>query len=310
MNVLCTGAAGFIGSHIVDGLLKDGHTVLVVDDLSSGNLWNLQDARKSHTVGQMSVHCMSILNPCFLGLVGGFKPEVIFHEAAQASLLRSMVNPMVDASVNIIGTLNVIRAARKLGAYVIMASTSAVYDAFYNPPFSEKDRIDPDRPYGISKAAAEMYLRNSGLGYTILRYGNVFGPRQVAVGENQLIPRALDHLLKGKPFVVNGDGNQTRDFVYVADVVRANLVAMRERENGTFNIATGIPNSVNYVLKCLAKLTGQEGHMWEYGPAKPNEPRHVVLAVGHAAWLLDFYAHTNFEAGLNFTVEWYKENAK
>jgi UDP-glucose 4-epimerase len=147
--------------------------------------------------------------------------DAICHQAAQPSLRRSIDDPAHDALVNIVGTINVIQAAKACGAHVVFASTSAVYDPA-GGAFTEDSPIRPNLPYGIAKATAEQYLQHSGISHTILRYGNVYGPRQIQVGENQLIPHCLAHILDGKPFVINGDGEQTRDFVYVEDIARAN----------------------------------------------------------------------------------------
>jgi UDP-glucose 4-epimerase len=229
MRVLVTGGAGFIGSHIVDALLLRGHEVWVLDNFSSGHYANFDPPGAHVLLKDIVEFGPDDLSPF----------DAICHQAAQPSLRRSIDDPAHDALVNIIGTINVIQAAKAYGAHVVFASTSAVYDPA-GGAFTEDSPIRPNLPYGIAKATAEQYLRHSGISHTILRYGNVYGPRQVQVGENQLIPHCLAHILDGKPFVINGDGEQTRDFVYVEDIARANVLATEGRVNGTFNCASGV----------------------------------------------------------------------
>lgn len=298
MRVIVTGGAGFIGSHIVDLFIERGHLVCVVDDFSSGLESNL-------TVPFSLVRKKDIVIEKDLDELFGFPPDVIIHQAAQPSLLRSVQDPQFDALVNIIGTINVIEAARQCNAHVIMASTSAVYDDANDMPYKESGKLRPTCPYGIAKMAAECYLRESGLDYTILRYGNVYGPRQIPVGENQLVPHALDHIFKGKEFIVNGDGNQRRDFVYVGDVAEANYLAAIKRVSGTFNIAHGASHSVNEVLRLLKSLTNYP-YEWQHGEPKPREPRDVRLDVREAYRHLGFTVSAPLIEGLRDTVRWYE----
>jgi len=186
----------------------------------------------------------------------------------------------------------------------VMASTSAVYDDTLLNSRHEGDLLHPTRPYGIAKMAAEQYLRHSGLRYTILRYGNVYGPRQVAVGENQLVPRALDHIYQGAPFVVNGDGDQTRDFVYVKDIAEANIKAIENGVVGIFNAGLGKMYSVNEVLLTLTRFSRFAGD-FPFGPSKPNEPRRVALDSTAARFELGWRAGTSLFDGLKATVDWY-----
>jgi UDP-glucose 4-epimerase len=287
MRVLVTGGAGFIGSHIVDLLIQRGHDVAVLDDLSSGRRENV-NPRANLIRGDIAEAGR---------VVRTFQPNAICHQAAQPSLLRSVQEPIFDATTNILGTLAVIDAARAVGAYVVMASTSAVYAEDAAQPYAEDAPKRPTRPYGIAKLAAEMYLRESWVMATILRYGNVYGPRQVPVGENQLVPHALNHILHGAPFLVNGDGEQTRDFVYVGDVAKANVSAIEKRFTGTYNIAQGVPHSVNEVLGHLAELTGWRGQ-WRHGPAKPREPWAVSLDIRRAQVRFGWFAETPLAVGL------------
>ena len=304
MRVLVTGGAGFIGSHIVDALLERHHEVAIMDNLSSGSSDNIAYP------AQQKIFIRDITKDADWDVVlKEFYPEAICHQAAQPSLLRSMQEPVLDAMVNVIGTLQVIEAAKLCGAHVVMASTSAVYDVRGEQPYREDAPVKPNRPYGIAKASAEMYLKASALSHTVLRYGNVYGPRQVPVGENQLVPHALNHIYKHSPFRVNGGGNQTRDFVYVGDVARANVQALEERWQGVFNVSLGVPHSVNEVLKHLASYCDWEG-TWTHGPPKASEPVSVMLDTSKAMVRHGYFASTPLQVGLAKTAKWYSESVK
>lgn len=297
MKALVTGGAGFIGSHIVDLFLEDGHTVWVADDLSTGR-WENVNERATFARGD-------ITNFEYLwGMARNLAPDVIIHQAAQASLLRSVDDPILDAEINIIGTLNVIQVARNFGARVVMASTSAVYPNEWGS-YEETLAPYPTRPYGIAKCAAEMYLRSAGISYAVLRYGNVYGPRQVIVGENQLVPHVLNYLFGKSKFVVNGDGEQSRDFVYVKDIARANLLAAKSDVCGIYNAGTGKATSVNKIIHLLRDFTGNQ-YPISYGPPKPNEPRKVELYSATIAHDLGWQAQVSIADGLRETVEWRK----
>lgn len=304
MRVLITGGAGFIGSNIVDACLSEGHRVVIVDDLSSGRMENIPNFPASH-FRRMTISDAHGL----LSAAKDFVPDVICHQAAQPSLRRSIEMPDYDAQINIIGTINVIAAARSAEARLVFASTSAVYDQSGNVPFIESDCMRPNLPYGIAKAAGENYIRHSGLSYAILRYGNVYGPRQVPVGENQLIPHVLNHLIKGNKFVINGDGDQTRDFVYVGDIVRANMLAMKSDQVGTFNIGSGRMESVNCVCDLVAEIALGGKHIFIHGPSKEGEVRHSGLNPKLAKAMLGWQAETSLRDGLKATIDWYRESA-
>lgn len=284
MRVLVTGGAGFIGSHIAALLIERGHEVVVLDDLSTGTRANVPGGA---TLIAWGLH--------HLEQVGAF--DAICHQAAQPSLRRSIDDPIHDATVNILGTINVLQAAKTHGSHVVFASTSAVYNP-HGGVFDEDSPIMPNLPYGIAKAAAENYIRASGVSATILRYGNVYGPRQVQVGENQLVPHALAHLTQGKPFQIHGDGEQTRDFVYVEDIARANVYALEERARGTYNAGTGRGVSVNEVCNLLDPT-----HDWQHGPRKAGEARHVALESSTAAQALGWRAEISLAEGLKRTAD-------
>src|SRR3990167_646402 len=206
MKLLITGSAGFVGSHIAEQAIAKGWDVSALDNFSTGKQENLPQA------GVTIFHSSVTDYPSVHSLINIIQPDVISHQAAQPSLRTSIDRPDFDALTNIIGTINIIKAAREVGAHVILASTSAVYDSDGNLPYLEDDDVSPTLPYGISKASAETYLIHSGLSHTVFRMGNVYGERQIEGGENQLVPHCLNHLLRDKPFAINGDGTRTRDF--------------------------------------------------------------------------------------------------
>lgn len=300
MRVLVTGGAGFVGSHIVDMLIAHGHDVCVLDNFSSGHMLNLNDVGVN--IFERDVRdAVAVMD-----ITDRFQPDAICHQAAQPSLRKSIDDPAHDASVNIIGTLNVIQAATTCGAHVVFASTSAVYDPA-GGTFTEDSPIMPNLPYGIAKATAETYLRNSGVPHTILRYGNVYGPRQVQVGENQLVPHCLAHILDGRPFRINGDGKQTRDFVYVEDIARANVLAIEGKVQGTFNCGRGQPITVRTMCEALATLCTPWQGEFAYGPAKGGEARHVSLDSSKSGEHLGWWAEANLMGSLKRTIAWWKE---
>lgn len=298
-RILITGAAGFIGSHIADLALSLGWKVAIVDNFSTGRAENCNP--------DAGVFTSSITDAAsFNSIVKLFQPDVISHQAAQPSLRTSLDRPAFDALTNIIGTINVIQAAKESGAHLIIASTSAVYDSDGLLPYLEDDNIAPHLPYGISKAAAEMYTANSGISHTILRYANVYGERQVEVGENQLIPHCVHHLLQGKPFKINGDGMRSRDLIYVGDVARANMMAAETKPQGVYNIATGESHTINDVCGKLAELCGRPDYQFEHGEAKAGEAEHTLMQPIKASFDFGWEAKTKLEDGLRRVVEWEK----
>lgn len=300
MKVLVTGAAGFIGSHVVDLLLMEGHEVMCLDDLSSGKLENMPKGVNFH---KMNVGSWYELVAEFVD----FEPEWVVHLAAQPSICDSIDNPIRDGYINVLGTLNVIRASQKIGAKrLIFSSTSAIYDEGDIPPLRENQRLNPQSPYGISKLAADSYIRNlmphEG---TVLRFGNVYGPRQVPIGSNQVIPRMIRHFEKGDSFFIHGNGEQIRDFVYVEDVALACLMALTAEPTGIYNIASGLGHSVNIIGSYLEKIYAAEGYIWEHdGEEDPR--REVVLNITHAIDELAWIPKTSLFDGLTKTVEWWR----
>lgn len=253
MRVVVTGGAGFIGSHIVDALIARNAEVLVIDDFSSGREVNLVGA-KEKAGNRISVERMDIEDAKCISVLKDFAPDVVIHHAAQINVRRSVAEPTFDAAKNVVGTVNLLEASHRAGAKLfVMASTGgAIYgnqDVF---PAPENHAIHPESPYGVSKRAGELYVeyyaRTTQLSGVILRYSNVYGPRQNAKGEAGVVAIFCDKVLAGDDLVIYGDGEQTRDFVYVGDVVKANIVASEcvgKKGFSVFNVGTGVETSVN-----------------------------------------------------------------
>jgi len=254
MNCLVTGGAGFIGSHLADSLLEKGHKVIIIDDLSSGKIEN---------VNKKSVfYNKSILDSDLLDLFKKENIEVIFHLAAQKNVRKSIEDPLFDAKANIIGTLNILEAARKSNVKKIIFSSTggAIYGDTSFIPTKESASTNPESPYGVAKLTIEKYLyyyyKTYGLNYTILRYSNVYGPRQDAKGEAGVIAIFIENLIAGKELNVFGDGEQTRDYIYVKDVVKANILAIKEE--GTYNVGTSKETSLNEIIEMLKSISKKD----------------------------------------------------
>lgn len=301
MKILVTGGAGFIGSATARLLAKQNHQVLIVDDFSTGKLDNIQGVRA--TIKPCDITDVKLLYAIF----DEFKPEVVIHLAAQSAITTSMTDPIRDARTNIIGTINVVdlclvHAVRKL----VFASTSAVYDE-KTPTFGYKETspCNPASPYGISKLAAEQYVRFFFQNHVILRYGNVYGPRQVPIGENQVVARALKHFTRGDDFHVVGHGRQKRDFVFVDDVAHINSESAIGHMTGTFNLATGKSHSVNEVLEIIEDIYQVGGYNWSH--SKQPDPRGDVY-INNGAVRREFgFSFTPLRKGLEKTVEWWNK---
>jgi UDP-glucose 4-epimerase len=303
MKVLVTGGAGFIGSHIVDRLIQEGHEVVVVDNLVSGKKKNVN--RKAR------FHKMDVLSPKLGKLLLKEKPAVISHHAAQIDVRRSVADPLFDAQVNILGLLNLLENAVKSGVRrVIFASSGgAIYGEQQTYPAPETHPTHPISPYGIAKLTGEHYLyyyqEVRGLGSTCLRYGNVYGPRQDPFGEAGVVAIFTQKMLTGEKPVINGNGQQTRDYVFVEDVVEAHSTAMHEELEGVFNVGTGRETSVNELFGHLGKLTNfSEKEV--YGPEKRGELLRSVLDCGKLNKATDWEPRVGVEEGLAKTVEYFR----
>jgi len=308
MRVLVTGGAGFIGSHLVDAYLAAGHEVAVVDDLSTGFARNV-DPRA--TLWQIDIR-----SPELSRAVGDFRPAVISHHAAQMSVAVSVADPRRDAEVNILGTLNLLECALRHGVRrVIFASTGgAMYGNEAEPPTPESILPRPVSPYGVSKLAGERYLAAfrsmHGLVSVALRYANVYGPRQHPHGEAGVVAIFCGRILAGQPLDVHGDGAQTRDYVHVADIVRANLLVSSPDGPDVaeaLNIGSGVETSVLELIRHLEPVAGA-GLARRHGPARP-EQRRSALDSGLALRQLGWRATTDLPAGLRQTFAWFRQAA-
>ena len=307
MRVLVTGGAGFIGSHVVDRLLQQDHEVRVLDDLSTGRRELVNRAARFQRGDIRSRRLPRLLEQ--------WRPDAIAHAAAQASVSRSLTDPDFDASVNIGGTLGLVRAAGAAGvrAFLYISTAGAAYGDTAVVPTPEEHPVVPSSPYGVSKTAAERYVECYGplLGMrtVVLRLANIYGPRQNPQGEAGVVAIFADRLLRGEGCLINGDGEQTRDFVYVEDVADA-VVRGLERSDaiGVVNIGTGIETTVNSIYARLARAAGVTVAA-EHGPAKPGEQRRSALAAGRAARVLGWTATTALDDGLERTLSYFKTSA-
>jgi UDP-glucose 4-epimerase len=304
MKILITGGAGFIASHIADAYVAAGHDVLVLDDLSSGTRANVNP--------KVRFIQMDVQDPAVADLFAEERPEVLNHHAAQMDVRRSVADPMFDARVNLLGLLNLMEAGRRNGLRrVIFASTGgAIYGEQEAFPAPETHALNPLSPYGVAKLASERYLyfysAVYGIPYLACRYGNVYGPRQNPHGEAGVIAIFAEKLLRGEQPIINGDGLQTRDYVYVGDLVRANLAALASDFCGALNFGTGIESDVNTLYEHLARLCESTAPP-QHGPAKPGEQRRSVIDAGAARRVLEWQPKVSLAEGLRQTVEWFRE---
>ena len=302
MKVVATGGAGFIGSHLVDALVDRGDDVIVVDDLSSGS--------KRHIHPDAEFHQLDIRSRQAAELIRRRRPDAVAHHAAQMSVSRSVREPQFDADVNLMGALNLLEAAREVGARFVFASTGgALYGDADILPTPESYPAWPVSPYGVSKLAFEHYLHcyavQHGLSYTALRYANVYGPRQNPHGEAGVIAIFCLRLLAEEEPIVNGDGKQTRDFVYVSDVVRAHLAALGSDVMGHFNVGTGRQADVNTVFEMIAERLGTSLGK-RHGPPRPGDQRTSALDWTLIRERLGWRPQVSLEEGLTETAEWFK----
>jgi UDP-glucose 4-epimerase len=299
VRALVTGGAGFIGSHVTDALVDAGHSVTVVDDLSRGRHAQVNAAATFVELG--------ITSDGLAAAVAAAKPDVVFHHAAQIDVRESVRDPLHDANVNVVGTVNLLRAAVDAGArrVVFASSGGAIYGDVAVIPTPEDHPCLPESPYGTAKLCAEAYggtfSRQAGLDFVALRYANVYGPRQDPHGEAGVVAIFATRLIHGDPPVINGDGTQTRDYVHVDDVVRANLAAV-DGEPGVYNIGTGVETDVNALYRMLAAACGARGDA-EHGPAKAGEQRRSCLDPTFTREHLGWTARIPFEDGLQSIVD-------
>lgn len=306
MKVLVTGGAGFVGSHVCDRLAQDGHELIILDDLSTGRVEQVHPGARFYQ--------MDLESPWLDELFAIEQPDAVVHLAAQASVRRSVADPVFDARVNVLGTIALLQAAshHAVRRFLYASTGGAIYGDASVVPTPEDYPAVPVSPYGASKLAAELMMATframSSLSYAALRYGNVYGPRQDPYGEAGVVAIFSRHLLAGTNAVITGDGKQTRDFVYVADVAEANALALNASAIGAFNVGNGTETSINEIFHILRDLTGssqQERH----GPLRPGEQRRSVLDATKIGRELGWRPNTSLREGLDRTVAYFKAEA-
>ncbi|HEU4868568.1 MAG TPA: NAD-dependent epimerase/dehydratase family protein [Actinomycetota bacterium] len=304
MRALVTGGAGFIGSHMVDRLVAGGREVRVIDNLSSGE----QRLPFLEAAG-VEVDRLDIRDEAAARLIEDFRPDEIYHFAAQMDVRRSVADPIFDADVNVLGTLRILGAAAGAGARVVTASSGGCIYGEADParfPLDEQTPKNPDSPYGITKSVMDDYLRFysslNGLQYANLALGNVYGPRQDPAGEAGVVAIFGSRLLKGEPCSIFGDGSQTRDYVFVTDVVEAFFAASAKGDGETFNIGTGVETSVNDLYARMAAICGVEAEP-VYRPARPGELERSCLSSAKAGGILGWSPQKDLDEGLAETIE-------
>ena len=306
MNILITGGAGFIGSNVADGLLEKKHKVVIVDDLSNGKKENIPGGARFYRCDIRSKKLSSIFK--------AEKPEVVIHNAAQLSVRVSVENPLMDADINVIGGLNVIQACHthNVNKIIFASSGGTVYGEQKYFPADEEHPTKPISPYGVAKLATENYLyyfyKTYGLKYMSLRYGNIYGPRQDPYGEAGVVAIFSSKIIKGSNPIINGDGLQTRDYVYVGDVVDVNIRAIESDFTGALNIGTGKETTVVELFKILREVSGKSGVEEVHGPAREGEQRRSQLSYGLAKKILGWQPEITLEEGLKSTYNWFKKN--
>jgi UDP-glucose 4-epimerase len=308
MKILVTGGAGFIGSHTVDALAATGqHQVSIIDNLTAGKRHQVNSAARFHEIDLRDADAVR-------RVIEAETPEIIVHLAAQMDVRRSVADPSFDAQVNVVGFLNLMESARQHGLRrVIFSSTGgAIYGEQDTFPASEEHPLRPVSPYGVAKMATEAYLFfykvQYGIDYAAMRYGNVYGPRQDPHGEAGVVAIFCGRMLEGRPCTIYGDGKQTRDYVFVGDVVRANLAAASTNVSGAINVGTGIETDVNdlyHTLGTVADVTRAP----EYGPARPGEQNRSVISPARADELLNWRPQVDLAQGLDQTFSYFKERA-
>lgn len=304
-KILVTGGAGFIASHIVDRLIEIGHEVIVVDNLATGYRENVNPSARFYE--------LDVREPEFAQLILAERPEVINHHAAQTRVRTSTEQPDYDAQVNVLGLINLLKAAAEASVRkVIFASSGGtVYGTCQHLPITENEPFAPESPYGISKAASEYYLRyfaaNLGVHYTALRYANIFGSRDTISSEH-VITVFAKRLLQGLPPIIHWDGEQAKDYLYVDDAVQVNILALDRGDDQAYNIGSGRPLSVNAIYRLLVDMTGIAIEA-QHGPKRVGDVRLFYFDCSKAAHELGWTPQVSPEEGMARTVKWFQEMA-
>ncbi|MFN3196687.1 MAG: NAD-dependent epimerase/dehydratase family protein [Chlorobiota bacterium] len=303
MNILVTGGAGFIGSHIVDRYLELGHSVTIIDNLSTGKKENINP--------KASFIEMDIKDEAISKVFEDGNFDILSHQAAQMDVRVSVSDPKFDAHNNIIGSLNLYENCNKYNVKKIIFASSGgtVYGEQNEFPCAEEHPKNPVSPYGIGKLTNEYYLyyykQVYGIDYAALRYGNVFGPRQNPNGEAGVIAIFANKFIKGEQPIINGDGLITRDYIYISDVVEANVKSLDESVSGSFNVTTGIETNVNEIFNVLKDKTNSTIEEF-HGPAKKGEQRRSVCSFSKFEYSHNWSPKVNFEDGIDKTVKYFK----
>ena len=305
MKIMVTGGAGFIGSHVVDMMVEAGHEVIVVDDLSTGRLSNVNPAVRFYQI--------DIRHPEMEVIFDKERPEVVNHHAAQMDVRKSVTDPLFDADVNVVGSLKLAQLAIKYGVrkFIHISSGGAVYGEPVYLPCDEQHPVQPLCPYGITKYVFEKYLsifwRNQGLDYSVLRYPNVYGPRQNPNGEAGVVAIFAARMLKEAPITIYGTGEQVRDFVYVTDCAQANMLVLTKGSGQVYNLGYGLGTSVNEIFLHLKAIT-HYGMDPVYAAARPGETYRIYLNAQKAARELGWQPTVGLKEGLVHTVAYIQEN--
>jgi UDP-glucose 4-epimerase len=307
MKVLITGGAGFIGSNVADKFIGEGYEVVVIDNLTTGKIENLNEKIKFYKYDIREKGLIDILH--------AEKPDYVIHNAAQLSITVSMSDPVYDADVNLKGGVNLFNSCKESKVKkIIFASSAAVYGEQDYYPADEEHALRPMSPYGIAKMASEKYLnyffKNFEMKYTVLRYANVFGPRQDPFGEAGVVAIFSEKMIEGKSPVINGDGNQTRDYVFVGDVVEANMKAIQSDYIGCVNIGTTKETTVNELFRILKKISKNNNIRESHGASKQGEQLRSALGFNKAKEILTWEPKISIEKGLEITYEWFRKKLK
>ena len=306
MRILVTGGAGFIGSHVVDAYVAAGHEVAVLDNFSTGNEANVNPAVEAHRVDLRDQAGVE-------KVVASFRPEIVNHHAAQSEVPKSIADPGLDAHINIVGGLNLLKASvdHKVKKVIFISTGGALYGEPDMVPAGEDHPVRPLSPYGTSKFCFEQYLgtfkRTFGMEFTVLRYANIYGPRQdFYAEEGRVVAIFASRMLARKPVTIDGDGEQSRDMLHVGDAATANLAALESGDGGTFHVSTGVPVSVNDLFRKLAILTDYKMEP-NLGPRRKGDVYRIALDNARARQGLGWEPRVSLEEGLSLTVDYFRE---